>query len=613
MNNILLKQLHKRSSVKVFALVLFFISFFISGLITSDTYGQTGTVSFEVSMENPNSHYFHVALTCAGASSPYVNFKLPSWTPGYYIILDYAKNVTRFEARNNEGKLLSWKKTTKNTWQVATSGSKTIRLEYDVYSYRVSVGEPFLDDGRAFLAPAGLFMYVEGKLGLPAAIKINLYKEFRIISTGLDAVENQPNTFQATNFDILYDSPLLAGNQEILSFDVRGIKHTLAIENPGPFDREKIISDHKKMVEAAIDVIGEIPYKHYTFLIMNRGMGGLEHLNSMAVFTNTSAFGQQEGYNRWLSFVAHEFFHLYNVKRIRPVELGPFDYDKENYTDMLWMSEGFTVYYEYLILNRAGLMDRNNVLREIGSVIRTYENIPGHLFQSAAESSFDTWIQFFNRSENAANTTISYYDKGCTLGLLLDLAIRHETKNRKSLDDVMRTLYYDFYKDKDRGFTNEEFRKVCEQTAGCSLPEIFEVYIPTTRELDYNKYLNYAGLEIDMKSVAQPGANIGITVREEGDNLIITRVEYDSPGYRAGFSAQDVVKEINGIKASLKNWNELITMGKPGDKVVISVTHRDRSNNVEVNLEKKSIRNFGIKSLASASPEQVALLDKWLK
>jgi predicted metalloprotease with PDZ domain len=160
------------------------------------------------------------------------------------------------------------------------------------------------------------------------------------------------------------------------------------------------------------------------------------------------------------------------------------------------MSEGFTVYYEYLILNRAGLMDRSEALREFGSVIRSYESIPGHLYQSAAESSFDTWIQFFNRSENTPKTTISYYDKGCALGMLIDLAIRHETKDRKSLDDVMRTLYYDFYRDKNRGFTDEEFRNVCEQTAGCSLSDIFDIYVPTTREVDYNKYLNYAGLEI---------------------------------------------------------------------------------------------------------------------
>jgi len=467
-------------------------------------FGQDEAVSFEVSMDNPDNHYFHVTMTCTGVSTTNINFKLPSWTPGYYIMLDYAKNITRFQAHDEYGNSLKWQKTAKNIWQVTTPGKQTVKLDYDIYSFRVSVGEPYLSNGRAFLAPAGLFMYIEGKLYLPPEVKINPYSGFMTISTGLDPVENKPNTFHAVDFDVLYDSPILVGNQEILSFDVRGIKHTLAIESPGEFDRKKIIDDHKRMVESAIDVIGEIPYKHYTFLIMNKGMGGLEHLNSMAVYTNTSSFGQGEGYKRWLSFVAHEFFHLYNVKRIRPVALGPFDYDKENYTTMLWMSEGFTVYYEYLILNRAGLMTRDEVLRELGSVIRKYENVPGHLFQSAAESSFDTWIQFFNRSENASNITISYYDKGCAIGMLLDLAIRHETKNQKSLDTVMRILYEDYYKMKNRGFTDEEFRAVCEQTAGCSLAEIFDVYVSTTGEVNYNKYLNYAGLEIDSGKIIRP-------------------------------------------------------------------------------------------------------------
>ncbi len=194
----------------------------------------------------------------------------------------------------------------------------------------------------------------------------------------------------------------------------------------------------------------------------------------MAVFSNRLDFESSEVSDGWLSFIAHEFFHLYNVKTIRPVALGPFDYDKENYTDMLWFSEGVTSYYENLILNRAGFFSRDDVFREMKTTISNYENIPGHLFQSAASSSFDSWMLFFNRSENASNTTISYYDKGCALGMLLDLRIRYESGNKKSLDDVMQTLYKVYYKEKKRGFTDKEFRDVCEKAAGSSLDEIFE-------------------------------------------------------------------------------------------------------------------------------------------
>ena len=578
-----------------------------------DIQAQTETVAFEISMENPNSHYYHVNMIYSGASSPIVNFKIPSWTPGYYIILDYAKNITRFQAADNEGNTLKWNKITKNTWQVETNGSGIIEIDYDVYAFRVSVGEPFLDDGRAFIAPAGIFMYIEDKLNLPATVTINPYKDFSAISTGLDPVKGRMNTFHAPDFDILYDCPILTGNQEILTFEVEGIEHTIAIENPGPFDREKVVDDHRKMVLSAVSIIGEIPYSHYTFLIMNRGMGGLEHLNSMAVYTNTSTFGQSLGYDRWLSFVAHEFFHLYNVKRIRPIELGPFDYDKENYTKMLWVSEGFTVYYEYLVLNRAGLMNRNNVLRELGAVIRNYENIPGHLFQSVEESSFDTWIQFFNRSENTSNTTISYYDKGCALGMLLDLKIRHESDNTKSLDDVMRTLYNVYYKEKERGFTREEFRDVCEEIAGCSLSEIFDVYAATTEKVDYNKYLNYAGLEIDMEPVRSSGVWFGIRTREDDKRLVITGVEWDSPAYKAGLSAQDVILEIDGVAATAEILNNLRNNGQAGDNVVFKVSHREKMNTVDVIAGMKTTRSFEIRQLPDISGKQKAILDNWLK
>ncbi len=582
-------------------------------VFTRSLNAQSESVSFKVSMDNPNNHYYHVNMVYTGVSSPSINFKLPSWTPGYYFILDYAKNITGFKAADNSGNNLKWEKSAKNIWQVETNGARSIVIEYDVYAFRVSVAEPFLDDGRAFISPAGVFMYIEDKLNLPVTVTIDPYKNFSVISTGLDPVEESINTYHAPDFDILYDSPFLVGNQETLTFEVEGIKHTLAIENPGTFDREKVIEDHRKMVISAVSIIGEIPYKHYTFLIMNRGMGGLEHLNSMAVYANTSTFGQSRGYERWLSFVAHEFFHLYNVKRIRPVELGPFDYDKENYTKLLWVSEGFTVYYEYLILNRAGLMDRNIVLRELGSVIKSYESIPGHLFQSAEESSFDTWIQFFNRSENASNTTISYYDKGCALGMLLDLKIRHESGNQKSLDDVMRSLYQVYYKEKKRGFTDEEFRETCEEAAGVPLDEIFEVYASTVQDIDYQKYLDYAGLKIDLQPVETPGAWFGIYTREESGKLVITRVEWNSPAYKAGLSAQDIISEINDISASSELLNRVSSDGNPGDKVRFTVSHREKTNIVEVVSERKLEKSYSITVKTAPSQEQKIALNKWVK
>jgi len=574
---------------------------------------QEGTMAFTVSMEQPHTHYYHVVFRCKGMEGDTLDFRMPAWTPGYYRIMDYAKNVLNFHAEDGEGNPLAWKKTAKNNWQVVCGKSAVITVSYDVYAFSRSVAESFLDDRRAFIAPAGVFMYIGGRIRHPVTVTFEPNKTGDRISTGLDPVEEQPNMFYAPNFDILYDCPILIGSQEILTFEVQGIPHVIAVENLGSFDRAKFVSDIKKIVESAVRFIGEIPYQQYTFIMMDQGGGGLEHLNSMAVFSNSSGWSNPRSYKGWLSFIAHEYYHLYNVKRIRPVALGPFDYDRENYTTMLWVSEGFTVYYEYLILKRAGLLSREDFFEQVQRYIASYENRPGHLFQSAAESSFDTWMKFFDRNENSANTTISYYDKGAALGLLLDLKIRHESKNRKSLDGVMRTLYKKFYKEKKRGFTDLEFREECEDAAGCMLSEIFDDYVATVKEIDYPKYFAYAGLEIDVTPKELPGVFFGAATRAQDGNLIISSVEWDSPAQQGGLSAQDEILALDGVRASARTLGRFLDAKKPGDRIRVLIQRRGMIQEKEIVLATKTERDFRIRPMSDPNPLQTAILADWLR
>jgi predicted metalloprotease with PDZ domain len=277
------------------------------------------------------------------------------------------------------------------------------------------------------------------------------------------------------------------------------------------------------------------------------------------------------------------------------------------------VSEGFTVYYEYLILLRAGLLTRDDVLDRFRSTIARYEDVPGRLFQSASASSFDTWIQFFNRSENAANTTISYYDKGAALGLLLDLKIRNETKNKASLDDVMRTLYRKFYKEKKRGFTDQEFRDVCESTAGGPLSEIFDIYAATVKDIDYAKYLAYGGLDIDVQPRDLPGAWFGAAAQDQNGRLAVTSVEFDSPASKAGLSVQDEIVGLDGVRANARSIAELADARKPGDKVRVLLSRRNSLREIEIVLGKKTERSFRIKPMANPSPLQAQILRDWLR
>ena len=591
----------------VFCLVLFFAVSFV--------YAQRpeGRMAFTVSMAQPHTHYYHVVFRCEGMGAGPLDFKMPAWTPGYYWIMDYAKNVLNFHAEDGAGNPLAWRKTAKNTWQVDSGESSAVTVSYDVYAFRRSVADSFLDDRRAFIAPAGVFMHVGDRIGQPVFVTFEPNKTGDRISTGLDPAEGKPNTFYAPDFDVLYDCPILIGGQEILTFEVQGIPHTIAIENLGSFDRDRFVSDIKKIVESAVKFIGEIPYRHYTFIMMDQGGGGLEHLNSMAVFSNPSGWSNPRSYQGWLSFIAHEYFHLYNVKRIRPVALGPFDHDKENYTTMLWVSEGFTVYYEYLILRRGGLMSREGFFEQVRRYIAGYENRPGRLFQSAAESSYDTWMKFFDRNENSANTTISYYSKGAALGLLLDLKIRHESKNRKSLDDVMRTLYGKFHKEKKRGFTDREFREVCEEAAGCGLSEIFDDYAATVKEIDYPKYFAYAGLEIDVTPRKLPGVFFGASTRTEDGNLIISSVEWNSPAQQGGLSAQDEIFALDGLRATARTLDRFFDAKKPGDRICVLIARRGMIQEKEIVLTAKTERSFRIRPMPDPDPLQAAILADWLR
>ncbi len=508
------------------------------------------TISYDVSMDDAVNHNFRITMTIEGVSEDTLVLKMPVWTPGYYWIQNYPKNLSRLDVRDAAGRECPFSKTSKNTWEVYTGRTDKLTASWIIYGDNHSVADAFIDTTHAFIVPAALFLYPADAITSPSQVTLNLYPGWTTVSTGLEPVSTSAGTapepvsttavtakkpvrtspgtapetvsnaaatstaplgvqtYSASCYDVLFDSPILAGNQEVMTFTVNNRPHNIAVLNPGKYDREALKRDYAKVVESAVSIIGEMPYSHYTFLIMGQGMGGLEHLNSMAVFT-----GREDGdiypsdrraFRGWMEFIAHEFFHLYNIKTIRPIALGPFDYDRENYTNMLWVSEGFTVYYENIIMNRAGFMTPDEMLESLSRSITAYESVPGSRVQSATLSSFDTWINFFSYSENSQNTTISYYDKGCGLGLLLDLKIRQSSGNRKSLDDVMRTLYYDYHKGLGRGFTDDEFRAECEKVAGTDLGELFG-WASTTVRPDYDRYLDYAGLFLKEVPAAVPG------------------------------------------------------------------------------------------------------------
>lgn len=585
------------------------LAVFLVAAGTAMSQNTADTVFASVSMDAPHTHYYQVQMDFNIDGEQNLEVKMPVWTPGYYWILNFAKNVTNFSASDENGNSLKFSKTDLDTWQIRAGDATRVKISYDVYAYERSVADPWLDDGRAFISPTGVFMFSQELIQAPVVLKVNPYKEWSTVTTGLECLNKKEHIYKAENFDVLYDSPILAGNMEIISFEVDGIPYTISMENPAEFDRETYIGDFKKIVKSATDLMGDIPYSHYTFLIMDQGFGGLEHRNSMAVFSNSNYdVTNSRGYQSWLAFIAHEFFHLYNVKRIRPIELGPFDYCNENLTNMLWVAEGLTVYYEYMVLNRAGLMSQQEVLDAYSKNIANFENANGRKYLTARQASYDTWLNFFNWNNHTDNTTISYYDIGNALGILLDLKIRYQTDGEKSLEDVMRAIYNDFHKKQNRGYTDDEFREVCETIAGCSLEEIFH-YAEITGPMDYQKYLDYVGVKMDLTPTKT--VSFGLTMRKAGEGWQITNIDRNSPAWQIGLSINDQILAINGTAA---NETLIGTLIHPEKQTEITLKVKRRSGEKEFTIPtfEQEWCDYKMQVKADINDKQKQLLESWI-
>ncbi|HET9747212.1 MAG TPA: hypothetical protein VFP97_15970 [Chitinophagaceae bacterium] len=593
---------------KRFALIISFLFFSFS------ISAQKSSLSYTVKMDNPEWHFFHVSLSCKGIKREFIDFKMPAWTPGYYQKMDYAKNLQRLKATDAAGKELKWEKTGDNTWRVFSKNAEAVHLAYEIKTERSFVATPYVDETRGYVLPAGVFLYIDKMISHPVQVRIVPDEKWNRVATGLDSIPGKKFTYTAPDFDVLYDSPFLAGNlEELHPFYIRGVKHRFIGYKLGDFDREQFIADLKRIVDAAVNVIGHIPYKHYTFIAIGPGPGGIEHLNNTTFGFNGTNFKNRDNYIRTLHFLAHEYFHHYNVKRIRPIELGPFDYDKGSRTKMLWVSEGLSVYYEYLVVRRAGVSTDAELLNALRGNILAFENKPGKRFQTLEQASYETWSDGpFGRTGDEVNKTISYYDKGPVVGMLFDFKIRQATHNKKSLDDVMRYLYKEYYQKRKRGFTQEELRAAIENVAGTSMADEYE-YVSTTRELDYPKYFTYAGLRIDTTTKILSTAYAGFTLQERQDSVFVSALDHESPAWNAGIRRGLPVIKINQEKASVDLLNKTITDARPGDKITLTLTINNETKNTTIILERKRERPFIIATIGDPDSLQKQILESWLK
>ena len=572
-------------------------------------------ISFKVSMPRPFTHLLEVEMRVRRAANApaQLDLVMPVWTPGSYLIREYERHVQDFEASDANARALSWDKINKNTWRVETNGAREIVTRYRVYCNELTVRTNEVNDQHAFWNNAALLMYPDGELAAPSTLEVVPYSNWKI-ATGLPEASGRRNTFRAENFDILYDSPFEVSDFKTISFEVKGVPHRIIIDGEGNYDPERMRQDVKKIVETEAAMMGDIPYHDYTFILHLRssGGGGLEHLNSTALGFPRSALKSEGGWRGFLGLVAHEFFHLWNVKRIRPDALGPFDYTKENYTKLLWVAEGITDYYAGLFVRRAGFVSDKEYLNNQAQAMQSLQGQPGRLKMSAEEASFNTWIKEYRPDENSINTLISYYPKGAALGMLLDLEIRKRSGGAKSLDDVMRYLYTDFYK-RGRNYTPADFQRACELMAGSSLEDFFRRYVHGREELPYDEKLAYVGLHLETTRAGQAERPyLGANLNQDGERLTVRAVLADTPAYDQGLNTGDQIIAFDGARVNQDQFNARLAEKRPGDTIRLTIFRNDDLRNLDIKLGGRLDPVYVITPVAQPTDEQKRLYQGWI-
>lgn len=578
-------------------------------------------ILYRLSMPEPHTHLFHVEMRVEDAAGP-LDLVMPAWTPGSYMIREFARNVMGLRAEDGAGRALGWTKTDKLTWRVEAPADGVLVARYRVYANELTVRTSHLDASHAYVNGASTFLYVAGRQDEPAELRVEAPRGWRI-TTGLRKTE-RPDVFRAADYDTLVDCPLEIGTHELVEWEQEGRTHRYAVWGRGNYQLDRLVEDTRRIVATASALFGGLPYDEYTFILhVVPGMfGGLEHRNSTSLVVDRWTFRGRE-YEKPIGLVAHEFFHVWNGKRIRPAVLGPFDYTRENYTRNLWVVEGFTTYYTELLLRRAGILTPQRFLEKVGESIVQYQSLPGRREQTLEESSFDAWIRFYRQDENSPNSQISYYHKGMLVAMLLDLEIRRITANRRSLDDVLRILW-ERYGARDVGFPEEGIQDIVREVCGDRLDGFFDRALRGTEELDFDAALAVAGVEMTTPPAppsgsaaagapaAPPALSLGVRFKDEGTRTVVSHVLAGTPAYRAGIAAGDEIIALDGLRVPARDVPTRIAERSDGEVVEVTLFRRDELMTLPVRLERAAAPRTLVRRVAEPTPLQNAVFQGWL-
>jgi len=582
-------------------------------------------LEYHLVLAHPNLHLVSVEITAGKVTGDYLDFVMPAWSPGRYAIYEFAKNVQEFQAAGAQGQMLDWSNLDKQTWRVdVRQAGGTVKAHYRVFANDLNGSFSQFDATHANVNGASIFMYVAGHKPDPLTLTVEAPKEWQIISGFSTAGSDR--SFQAANYDRLVDTPLEAcADVKLLQFQEQGKTIRIAVHAYGEdkTDPAKLRDGLQKIVHAEMASMPALDFEHYTFIFhfgpaLSSG-DGMEHLNSTQIIIRGS---MGNSLAEALETAAHEFFHVWSVKRLRPAGLGPFDYTREVYTPSLWLAEGVTSYVSYLALLRSGLWTREQFLARLADEIRTLEQEPGRSLMSAESSSFHAW--FYDRSPqmqetNFANSTISYYNKGALLGMLLDLELRSRTQGAKSLLDVLSLLYRKFYEappatyyGPGRGYEEGDVLAAVNEIGGSDYSAFFERYVRGTASLPYASDLAAAGLALRTSVASGSSPSLGVTVLPDNLGDRIFAVLPGGSADRAGLGRDDLLVAVDNQSLATEDLETRLRAYPPGATVPFTVQRQGREEIIDVKLDPPMPDVYTIQDLPGATSQQVAIRNQWL-
>ncbi len=580
-------------------------------------------LAFRLDVTHPERHRIHVVLEAEVEAIPHsegaCEFFLPVWTPGSYLVREYARHLEGFAASDADRSTpLPWEKTAKNRFRVdltdPASGERCqrLRLSYAIYGHELTVRTTDVTDQHAFWNGACVFLWPVGGNELGATIDVEMPDDWQL-ATQLPTVDAGPQLrLVATNLDEVVDAPCLAGELDVRSFEHAGVSHSFVLDGlesvPVP---DSLVPDTQRIIDHAAAIFGgDLPYEQYQFLSLfaNSGRGGLEHTSSSVLLAPRTTFHPRKDYEDFMGLVAHEFFHVWNGKRMRPEELWHYDYEVENYTRLLWVTEGFTAYYDDLLCLRAGVLTSQSYLKLVADNIALAHKTPGRRLHPLDTASFDAWIKLYRPDENSRNSTQSYYTNGALAALCFDLHIRATTEGAHSLDDAVARLYRTTYGE-GRGYRRDDVVACLSDAAGGDMSELVAELTAGPFEPDFERFLTPLGLTLRPVDRLKPYFGIQFKPRQ----MVVASVLTDGPGSEGGLAPGDEILAIDGLRAERSQWTTLLeNLWAPGRSLRFLLARRGRIIERDVAPTPFPAESFVIEPVGEATEAQVALRTGWL-